>query len=73
MNENRFNFNNSLLSSTDFQCVSAVIARTDTQEQFNTIMCFLSSSKQYNTKINILSAQLLPIMASSWPTTTTMY
>ncbi|CAF4317838.1 unnamed protein product, partial [Adineta steineri] len=44
MDENRLNCNNSLLSPTDFQCcdglqcVSAVMPRTDTQEQFNTTM-----------------------------------
>ncbi|CAF4223742.1 unnamed protein product, partial [Adineta steineri] len=59
MDENRLNCNNSLLSPTDFQCcdglqcVSAVIPRTDTQEQFNTTMCVPSSSTQYDTKINI--------------------
>ncbi|CAF1089529.1 unnamed protein product [Adineta steineri] len=79
MDENRLNCNNSLLSPTDFQCcdglqcVSVVIPRTDTQEQFNTTMCIPSSSKQYNTKINIPPAKLPPIMASSWSAATTYY
>ncbi|CAF1195681.1 unnamed protein product [Adineta steineri] len=73
MDGNHLNCNNSLLSPTDFQCVSAVIPRTNTQEQFNTTMCIPSSSKQHNSKINISQAKLPPIMASSWSAATTIY
>ncbi|CAF3745472.1 unnamed protein product [Rotaria sp. Silwood1] len=52
MDENRLNCNKSLLSSTDFhccdglQCISVLIPSTDTQDQFNTTMCVVSSFKK---------------------------
>jgi hypothetical protein len=79
LDEDRLNCNDSSLAPTDFHCcdgltcVPATVPATDTQEQFDTMMCVASFSERRQDRPHVPPAKTPPVMASAWSAAATYY